>query len=459
MAWSFNREADLPPQRRTIPLTLDEPVAETKFAGATSAFLGLGSGSFMAKSAEVYAKEGYAENVIAFACIRRIADAAASVGLQLQKGKDGELIEAHPVLDLLARPNPLNSISDFVSSAVAWRLIGGEAFITRLPRGTGKPSATPPSELWILEPHRVKVAGGGFGLPTSYEYGTGPDKIVFPVDQLKGRCDLVHLRSFNPLNPTRGLSPMSAAAYSIDTHNAALRWNKALLDNSARPSGALRMAAKDGAAGALADEQFARLKQQIEDTASGPANARKPLLLEGGLEWQEMGLNPQEMDFNDGIWMAAAHVCMAFGVPPQIIGIPGSQTFANFEQASLSFWEDTVLPLLEALLDTLNHWLIPMYGDPTLYLAADRDTITALAPRRTALFEQIDKDNDLSINERRVMKGYDEVEGGDVILVDANKMPLDMVGAELNPEPCPIDDEPAPSDGTEGEGKRRPTAP
>ena len=82
---------------------------------------------------------------------------------------------------------------------------------------------------------------------------------------------------------------------ALDTHNAAGRWNKALLDNSARPSGALVYAPKEG--GNLTDEQFDRLKAELEEGYSGAARAGRPLLLEGGLDWKAMGLTPKDMDF------------------------------------------------------------------------------------------------------------------------------------------------------------------
>lgn len=82
---------------------------------------------------------------------------------------------------------------------------------------------------------------------------------------------------------------------ALDIHNAAGAWNKALLDNSARPSGALVYAPKDG--GNLTEEQFERLKVELEEGYTGASGAGRPLLLEGGLDWKAMGYSPQDMDF------------------------------------------------------------------------------------------------------------------------------------------------------------------
>jgi HK97 family phage portal protein len=166
----------------------------------------------------------------------------------------------------------------------------------------------------------------------------------------------------------------------------------------------------------------------MDERYDGAGNAGKPLLLEGGLEWEAMGLTPAEMDFDKGIWTAATHVCAVFQVPPQMIGIPGTSTFANFEQARLTFWEDVVVPLLESTLDGLNHWLVPMYGDDSLYLEVDKDTISAREPRRQIKYDRAESATFLTVNEKREMVGFDQLgPEGDAVLVNSLSVPLDLV--------------------------------
>ena len=90
------------------------------------------------------------------------------------------------------------------------------------------------------------------------------------------------------------MSPLEAAATAIDLHNTAAAWNKSLLDNSARPSGALVYASREGN---MTAEQYERLKNELETSFQGSGNAGRPLLLEGGLDWKSMSLSPKDMDF------------------------------------------------------------------------------------------------------------------------------------------------------------------
>lgn len=197
---------------------------------------------------------------------------------------------------------------------------------------------------------------------------------------------------------------MEAAAYSIDQHNQCAAWNQSLLQNGARPTGALMVKAGEGQPGFLNEMQFSRLKQQLDDQFAGAANAGRPLLLEGGLEWKEMSLSPRDMDFVQIKHSSARDVALAFGVPPQLLGIPGDNTYANLHEARLALWEQTILPLLESVTDALNNWLVPMFAD-TLELKLDTDAIPALAAKRDAYWERIAKADFLSAEEKRQLLG------------------------------------------------------
>jgi HK97 family phage portal protein len=221
---------------------------------------------------------------------------------------------------------------------------------------------------------------------------------------------ILHLTAFHPLDDHYGLAPLEAAAVAVDTHNAAARWNKALLDNSARPSGAL---VYDGPEGSLlSDGQFDRLKRELDEQYQGAVNAGRPLLLEGGLDWKAMSLSPKDMDFLEAKHTAAREIALAFGVPPMLLGIPGDNTYSNYQEANRVFWRQTVLPVAQRVGCALAQWLAPAFG-AGLRLAIDTDRIDALAADRAALWERVTKAPFLTLNEKREAVGYAPAEGGD----------------------------------------------
>ena len=213
---------------------------------------------------------------------------------------------------------------------------------------------------------------------------------------------ILHMALFNPSNDYYGMSPIEAASSAIDLHNAASGWNKALLDNAARPSGALVYTAAEGH---LTEEQFARLKAELETNYQGAMNAGRPLLLEGGLDWRAMSLTPQEMDFIEAKHVAAREIALALGLPPMLLGIPGDNTYSNYAEASRVFWRQTVLPLVARTLKALTVWLAPSFGEG-LELRPALDRVEALASERSALWDRVQHADFLTVDEKRAAVGY-----------------------------------------------------
>ncbi|MDB5420318.1 MAG: phage portal protein, partial [Brevundimonas sp.] len=217
-----------------------------------------------------------------------------------------------------------------------------------------------------------------------------------------GWMPVMQLKLFHPTDDYYGLSPLEAAAFAIDVHNASGAWNKALLDNAARPSGALVYGGKDGER--LTAEQFALLKEELSGHA-GMMNAGRPLVLEGGLDWKPMSLSPAEMDFIAGKHAAAREIALAFGVPPQLLGIPGDATYANYREANAAFWRGTVVPLVKKTAGALTGWLGTRFGTVELRVEADLESVSALQGERDALWTRLDAASFLTDEEKRRMAG------------------------------------------------------
>lgn len=348
------------------------------------------------------AREGFARNAVAYRCVRMIAEAAGSLAWLAYEG--GRELDAHPLADLLARPNPRQTGSDFLEALYGHLMIAGNAYVEAVGIDGGI------AELHVLRPDRVKVVPGADGWPQAYEYRVGGETVRFEGEAAAGVRPVLHIALFHPSDDHYGLSPLEAAAVAVDIHNAAGSWNKALLDNAARPSGALvYRPAEPGAA--LTQEQYARLKEELEANFSGAANAGRPLLLEGGLDWKALGLSPKEMDFMAAKDSAARDIALAFGVPPMLLGIPGDNTYSNYQEAQRAFWRQTVLPLAGRAGKALAAWLAPAFG--AVRLDVDLDRVEALSAEREALWKRVREADFLSTNEKRAAVGYGEVAGGD----------------------------------------------
>jgi len=359
------------------------------------------------------AREGYSKNAIVHRAVRLIAESIGGLSFVLYEGAAEH--SAHPLLDLLARPNPRQDGASLLENIAAHLLLAGNAYVEAVSlqgnlAGGGGSQNTQVRELYALRPDRMKLVPGPDGWPQAYEYTVAGQTVRF--EQSATQPPILHLTFFNPVDDYYGLSPLEAAAVAVDTHNAAAKWNKALLDNAARPSGALVYSGADGLV--LADQQFARLKKELEEQYQGTANAGRPLLLEGGLDWKAMSLSPKDMDFMEAKHSAAREIALAFGVPPMLLAIPGDNTYSNFQEASRVFWRQTVLPLAGRVASALTQWLAPSFG-AGLVLAVDTDRVEALSSDRAALWERVTRAPFLTVNEKRAATGYGAVQGGDAI--------------------------------------------
>lgn len=368
-------------------------VAETKAMGGLSLVAAEGRAQWTGRSYASLSREGFMKNPVAHRTVRLIAEAAAAVPFLLADA-GGELA-AHPALRLMEKPNARMGGPDFFEALYGHLLLAGNAFVEPLAIGEK------PAELHLLRPDRMSILAGRDGWPQAYEYRAGG-----AVRRIAAEGDgppLLHLKLFHPLDDHLGFPPLAAAQVALDLHNAAARWNKALLDNSARPSGALVYQPKEG--GNLSPDQYERLKTELDEGYSGPMRAGRPLLLEGGLDWKSMGLSPKDMDFVEARNGAARDVALAFGVPPMLLGITGDNTYANYQEANRAFYRLTVLPLINRTAASLSGFLSALYGEE-LKLLPDLDQVAGLAAERDALWARVGTADFLTDAEKREAVGY-----------------------------------------------------
>ena len=374
------------------------------------------------------ATEGYQENVIVYRCVNEIANSASRVKINLFRG--AQEVQEHPLLDLLYSPSPTLSQAEFFQAAYAYLLISGNSYILSVGAEN-----QPPTELYNLRPDRIRIRPSKRAMPLMYDYIIGGQMVdSYEVDQATGNSRIKHIKLFNPQDDYYGLSPIQAASVDIDQHNLASKHNVNLLQNGARPSGAVIFKPKDetGAQVQLSDVQRNQLVNDINQRFAGTGNVGKPMLLEGDFDWKEMGLSPKDMDFLQLKHMSAKDIALVYGVPSQLIGIPDSQTYSNFAEAKLALYNETIIPLLDRVSADFNEWLTPLFGED-LELRYDIDSIPAMAEQRRRVFESVTtgvRDGILTRNEAREQLGYEKIEGADSLLVPANLMPLNLASSE-----------------------------
>jgi HK97 family phage portal protein len=349
---------------------------------------GAGERSLFPTGYQAQLKEVFLGNPVGQRAVRMVAGAVGSLKIYAVEG-------SRDAAALVGR-------ASLLEQTAASLLLHGNAYL-QVVEALGAPA-----ELFLLQPDRVSIEMDERGWPRAYLYKAGRKQVRISRHDALERVQLIHIKSLNPAQDQQGLGCLEAASAAASIHNRASRWNKALLDNAARPSGALTYDPPDGAA--LSASQFKRLREEIERQFSGSGNAGRPMLLEGGLRWQSLGLSPTDMDFVAVKEAAARDIALAFGVPPALLGLPGDTSFSNMREAGRALYRQTVLPLAERILgevsEALRDWVGPVR------LAVDTDAISELAEDRERLWQMVSQADFISKDEKRELLGFERREQG-----------------------------------------------
>lgn len=365
MGWWFGRKSAVEVARPAVP-----------------AWLSAASSEGFARSYESQFDEVYRTNPVGQRSVRLVSGLLGSLTVYAAEG--GE--EAAGLVD-----------GGLLESIGAALLLHGNAYVQMISDDDEKPR-----ELILLRPERVSVETDAQGWPNAYRYRAGGKVTRLARADGLGRALVAHVRSLHPRDDHYGMGCLDAAIAAASVHNRASRWNKGLLDNAARPSGALTYESSDGAL--LSASQFDRLKAELASEFSGATNAGRPLLLEGGLKWQAMSLTPADMDFVALKEGAARDIALAFGVPPVLVGLPGDATYANAREAGRALYRHTILPMAAKILGGLSAMLSDWMGK--VELKVDTDQISEIAEDRAKLWEQVGAAAFLSEKEKRELLGF-----------------------------------------------------
>lgn len=381
----------------------DAPAVEVKASatGRVIAMQGAGRVAWSPRDVVSLTRAGFTGNPVGFRAVKMIAEAAAALPVVLQDA--ARRYDTHPVRALLARPNAVQGRAELLEALFGQILLTGNGYLEAVA------DEGLPVEMHVLRSDRMAVVPGADGWPAAYEYQVNGRKHRFAV--VDGLSPICHIKSFHPQDDHYGFSALQAAASAIDVHNSASRWSKALLDNAARPSGAIVYRGADGQA-SLSDDQYDRLLSEMETQHQGARNAGRPMLLEGGLDWKPMGFSPSDMEFQKTKEAAAREIAVAFGVPPMLLGIPGDATYANYQEANRAFYRLTVLPLATRVLSAMADWLSDFSGE-VIELRPDLDQIPALSAERDAQWRRVSEASFLTDAEKRALLGLPALEVGD----------------------------------------------
>lgn len=333
---------------------------------------------------------------------------------------------------VLRKPNPYQSISDFLLNLTRQLYLDGNAYAIAI-----RNDRFEISELHLMNPRssgfRIAVTGDVF-------YSLGGNELIerrFGEELLSAvpARDVLHVRLHTPRHPLRGESPLLAAAVAATAQGLMTAQQLTFLANQSRPSGTLNTEAQ------LTKEQVEQLRERWNEQSRGLNSGGVPILT-NGLKWTPMATSAADAQMADMMKMTREDIALAFRVPLQVFGL-GGQTFSSTELLMQSW-------LANGLGFTLNHieeafgQLFQLKGMPDEYLELDTSALlrSAHKDRIDALVKGV-QGGVYSPNEARRSEGYPDAEGGDDPRVQQQLVPLSF-GAQMQPAPIAPDVSAAP---------------
>lgn len=318
----------------------------------------------MPRNTRAYLNEGY-RNKTAFRVVGQIARSGAGIKWKhyTDSTKQREYTSS-PLLDLWNRPNSEQGGTKFRENLLAYYCLTGNSYILGI--NTSQNPMGRFDELHCLRPDLTRVHISESLTPDYYEFGT-----AYPYKKYD-RPSVMHSKLFAGSDDVYGLSPVEVAAMMIDIQRAGQKWNLALMSNMTAPSGAWTTKQ------ILNDPDYRNLKKEIHDKFSGSRNAREPVILHGGVQWQNMSMSPLELDFLNSDNKTDRDIAgIFFNFPVYLLGLADA-TFANQAEAKHYLYTDIIFPIWDMFVDDLNAWLTPRYGG---YLDYDREDVETIQER------------------------------------------------------------------------------
>ena len=358
--------------------------------------------------------EGYQSSAVVYACVEKRAKLIASVPWKVMIG-DNEAPDSHPLKKLIDRPNPDQSLYEFMYSMSQSLDLTGNSFIAETKAGT----RMQPVELWQFETKRMKIHRGDKRLIDKYTYsGESNDKQI-PAE------DMVQIRMPNPESPVWGMPVLRGGSIATDVDREAGAFQKVSLQN--RGLSDFMVKVPEGAT----QEQVDAIRDKLKERQQGAANARNPIVTTGDVK--QLSQTAAEMDFVNSRKSVWTEIAAAFGVPLAAIGFTENVNLANAEEMNKQLWEATIIPQLDLIMEQLNSQLAVEFG-VGVKLCYDTSNVPALQEAYDKKLENAKKLWDMGvpfdvINEKLEL-GFDSFDGSNIGYIQSSLLPngIDLDG-------------------------------
>lgn len=328
-------------------------------------------------------------------------------------------VSEHPVLSLLEKVNDFMTLYQLKVGTSIYLDLLGEAAWALLRNGNGDIL-----EIWPLRPDWIKVVPSRKDYVAGYVYAPGGGIKEVPLE----RENVIWFKDFNPKNPYRGFGKVQAAAMEIDIDDFSSEYNRNFFFNGAVP-GLFLMTPDD-----INHDQIKRYANAFQQKFGGRRNSNKIAILKGNWKVDRISGDKKELDFKETQAAVRDKMLATFGVSKSNLGLVEDVNRANSEAQDRRFLGGVIKPRLTAFVGFLNEFLLPNYDNSESLFFNFEDPVPENTELNLQIYDNALKHGWMSRNEIREREGLEAVDGGDIIYIGANNVPIGSVGSEDVPE-------------------------
>jgi HK97 family phage portal protein len=336
-----------------------------------------------------------------FAAVRLLSETIGSLPGHVMRHTDAgkEKALTHPLYPLIhEQPNAEQTAMEWRETAMCHLLLRGNHYSEKQYDAAGRLIA-----LWPIHPDRVKVQRASVNAPLDYLItipGTGQTVLLRQERML-------HLRGLSS-NGVTGLSPIAAARQAIGLALAAQEYGGRLFKNDTRPGGVLEHPQK------LSEGAYKRLKTSIEEQHQGLTNAHRMMILEEGMKWSQVGINPDEAQFLESRKFSVTEIARLFNIPPHFLRDLERATFSNIEQQAIEFVVYSVRPWLVRFEQRLKIELLSEQDRLAHFIKFNVDgLLRGDIQTRYAAYQTAKQNGWMNADEIRELEDLNPIPGGD----------------------------------------------
>lgn len=376
-------------------------------------FFGLGT-----NSGETVTVEKALQLDALWACVKLVAETVGTLPCMVYETDGATIASSNPIYELLHdQPNADDTAVEFWEGVVLSLMLYGNAFAEKKMNGERLVALVP------LDPRHVSVDRNRSG---ERVYEVKEDNKTRKLAENR----ILHVRGLRLPGSDLGLSPIAAARQTLGNAMAAEKSAGRMFANGMQ------------AAGVLSSDQVLKKDQReqlgtIMAQYAGSDKAGKLMILEAGLKYQQLSLNPEDAQMLETRQFSVEQICRWFGVPPVMVGHASNGVTmwgSGVEQLILQFSKTGLRPVLKRIEAAIRRDLLDATTRPKVKVEFNMEgLLRGDSAARAAFYSTMVQNGILTRNEARKLENRPTIGGADQLTAQTNLAPLDKLGAEASP--------------------------